>query len=191
VAVGPTYVFRNVYNRSRERVLVPTDQDQRNNFAKSGSWSGYGNGRRYLFHNTTLQATAAGSQYPLGAGGGISAAGSSEPMTNTVSRNNILHIWKTNWNAIGAPGSNDDLDYDLYNGAVTISGSEVHGIVGTPIYASGNGWQVESGGMYQLHSSSPGFGKALRLPNFNDAFAAPDIGAHQSGMPAMKFGVNQ
>ena len=45
--------------------------------------------------------------------------------------------------------------------------------------------------MYQLAPSSLGFGKAVKLPNFNDAYASPDIGAHQSGAPAMKFGVNQ
>src|SRR5438105_472202 len=190
VAIGPIYVFRNVYNRSRERALVPTDQDDRNNFAKSGSWSGYGDGRRYVFHNTILQATAAGAQFTLGAGGGIMASGSSEPLTNTVSRNNILHIWKSWWYSLNqGSGSGNDMNYDLYNGANTIAGSELSGIIGTPIYASGNGWQSESGGMYQLDPSSPGFGKALRLPNFNDAFAAPDIGAHQSGTPAMKFGV--
>ena len=77
------------------------------------------------------------------------------------------------------------------NGNVDVSGNETHGMVGTPIYASGNGWQNEAGGMYQLDSSSPGYGKALRLPNFNDQYAAPDIGAHQSGTAAMKFGVNQ
>ena len=62
-------------------------------------------------------------------------------------------------------------------------------MVGTPIYAAGNGWQSESNGMYQLAPSSPGFGRALRIPNFNDQFAAPDIGAHQSGTAAMQFGV--
>ena len=189
VAIGPTYVFRNVYNRSRFNSQVGLDSDNRSTGFKSGSWSGYGNGRRYVFHNTLLQATQSGLTYPLGAGGGIAASGSSEPLTNTVSRNNILHIWKSWWEAIGAPGSGDDLDYDLYNGGVTISGNERHGIVGTPIYAGGNGWQSESGGMYQLDPSSPGYGKALRIPNFNDMYASPDIGAHQSGTYAMKFGI--
>jgi len=82
-------------NRSRQRSQLPTDQDDRNNAFKSGSWTDFGDGRRYILHNTLLQATAAGSQFPLGAGGGISAAGSTEPLTNTVSRNNILHIWKS------------------------------------------------------------------------------------------------
>jgi hypothetical protein len=193
VAIGPTYVFRNVYNRSRQRVLQPTDNDERNNFSKSGSWAGYGNGRRYVLHNTTLQATALGATYPLGAGGGILNSGSSEPLTNTMSRNNILHIWKSWWTAIGqgSGGANNDADYDLYNGALSISGAESHGIVGTPVYASGNGWQSEAGGMYQLAPSSPGFGKGVKLPGFNDGAAAPDMGAQQSGAPAMKFGVNQ
>ncbi|HYX63835.1 MAG TPA: hypothetical protein VE935_06415, partial [Burkholderiales bacterium] len=196
VAIGPIYVFRNVYNRSRQLYLKPTDQDDRNNAFKSGSWTaccGYGDGRRYIFHNTALQAVPSdGSQYTLGAGGGISASGSTEPLTNTVSRNNILQIWKTWWNSFGSPGSNVDLNYDLYNGANTFSGTEANGIAATnPVYASGNGWQSGSGGMYQLDPSSSGYGTGVRIPNFNDAYAKPDYGAQQSGTAAMKFGVNQ
>jgi len=191
VAIGPTYVFRNVYNRSRTLSQVSPDQDDRNAFAKSGTIGTYGNGPRYVFHNTLLQAIGAGSQYTLGAGSGIAAAGPTAPLTNTVSRNNILQLHKSWWSVIGAPGSGDDLDYDLYNGNVAISGNEVHGTVGTPVYASGNGWQNEAGGMYQLDPSSLGYGTGVRIPNFNDKFSAPDYGAHQSGTPAMKFGVNQ
>jgi hypothetical protein len=65
----------------------------------------------------------------------------------------------------------------------------VNGIVGTPRYLAGHGWQSESGGNYQLDPSSPGYGVAQRIANFNDAYAAPDIGAHQSGTAAMCFGV--
>ena len=61
--------------------------------------------------------------------------------------------------------------------------------MGTPIYASGHGWQSEAGGNYQLSPTSLGFGKAQRLANINDAFTAPDIGAHQSGTASMVFGV--
>jgi hypothetical protein len=61
--------------------------------------------------------------------------------------------------------------------------------VGTPVYKSGHGWSNWDGGNYQLESSSPGFDKGMRLPNFNDAYAAPDMGAHQSGTSAMSFGV--
>ena len=107
-----------------------------------------------------------------------------------MSRNNILHIWKAWWSAIDdGGGRNNDLDYDLYNGNVVARGAETHGIVGTPIYVDGNGWSSEAGGMYQLAPISAGYGTAARIANFNDAYAAPDIGAHQSGSAAMCFGV--
>ena len=143
-----------------------------------------------MFHNTLLQADNVGGQYPLGAGGGIAGTGTSTPLTNTVSRNNILHIWKTWWDSItDNGGSGNDLDNDLYNGNITAyRGAEPNGIVGTPIYAPGSGWQSWAGGMYQLDASSSGYGSAVRIPNFNDAFAAPDIGAHQSGTAPMCFG---
>ena len=89
-----------------------------------------------------------------------------------------------------AGGTDNDVDFDLRNGAVNISGGEVNGFVGTPVYASGHGWQSEAGGNYQLSSSSPGYGKGQRLANFNDTHAAPDVGAHQSGTAAMSFGLN-
>src|SRR6185503_353052 len=38
VALGPIYVFRNVYDRSRQRALKAPDEDDRNNGFKSGSW---------------------------------------------------------------------------------------------------------------------------------------------------------
>jgi hypothetical protein len=110
-----------------------------------------------------------------------------------VSRNNIWHIWKAHWAAIGAPnGSGNDFDFDLYNGNITgYSGAERYGLVGTPIYQSGNGWSSEANGMYQLAPNSPGYDKGTVLPNFNDGYkgAAPDIGAHEAGTPAMRFGV--
>ena len=194
VAIGPAYVFRNVYNRSRQLSQVALDSDDRNTFAKSGNISSsYGGGRRYVFHNTLLQADPpAGTTYPLGAGGGVLFAGSNEPMTNTVTRNNILHIWKSWWDSINdGGGSGNDVDYDLYNGNInSYRGAEPHGLVGTPIYAPGSGWTSESGGMYQLAPTSPGYGTAVPLANFNDDTAAPDVGAQQSGSPAMCFGVN-
>jgi hypothetical protein len=190
---GPAYIFRNVYNRSRMKSQKALDSDDRSNFAKSGTQSGFGDGRRYIFHNTLLQAVQSGATYPLGVGGGIIAAGTSSPVTNTMSRNNILHVWKSHWDSIrvqtGATGN--DFDYDLRNGGVNAyAGAEANGIVGTPIYKSGHGWQSWDGGNYQLDASSPGYDRGMRLPNFNDGFtgAAPDVGAHESDTPAMKFG---
>jgi hypothetical protein len=188
---GPAYIFRNVYNRSRMMSMKTLDNDERNNAFKSGTTTDYGRGRRYVLHNTLLQATQSGVTNPLGAGGGLSAGGTGA-LTNTISRNNIYHIWKSWWQSINtAGGTDDDLDYDLRNGSVSATaGAETNGIVGTPIYAPGHGWQSESNGQYQLAPSSPGYGRGVSLPNFNDAWAAPDMGAHQSGTAAMKFGVS-
>jgi hypothetical protein len=190
VGVGPVYIFRNVYNRSRMRYLSSFDADDRGPFFKSGTDTSVGNGRRYVFHNTSLQPTATGSNFGLGAGSGIHGS-STNPLTNTVSRNNIYNIWKPSWDSIDqtSSGFGNDVDYDMYNGSVNAgTGAEAHGVKTAPTYASGSG--VGMSGMYQLAPGSAGYGTGVRIPNFNDDAAAPDIGAHQSGKAAMKFGVN-
>ncbi|HYE86460.1 MAG TPA: hypothetical protein VEA16_08910, partial [Vicinamibacterales bacterium] len=189
---GPIYVFRNVYNRSRMKALKSLDSDDRANFAKSGTQSGFGDGRRYVLHNTLLQATQSGTTYPLGVGGGIIAAGTSSPVTNTVSRNNILHVWKSSWDSIRTQGGGgNDFDYDLRNGGISAyAGAEANGIVGVPVYRAGHGWENWDGGNYQLDPSSPGYDRGVRIPNFNDGFtgAGPDMGAHEGDTPAMRLG---
>jgi hypothetical protein len=188
-SVGPLYIFRNVYDRSRMRYSVATDQDDRGPFFKSGTDTAVGNGRRYLFHNTSLQAPNPSGSFGLGAGAGVSGTGSN-PLTNTVSRNNLFYIWKSNWESVATRGgSGNDLDYDLYNGLVLgITGAEVHGVKSAPTFASGHGTGMS--GLYQLAPGSAGYGSGARIANFNDQFAAPDMGAHQSGTAPMKFGVN-
>jgi hypothetical protein len=191
---GPVYIWRNVYNRSRKNSESAPDSDDRNAFAKAGTGRGYGNGRRYVFHNTLLQAPpVAGATLTSGAGVGLVGPSSTETLTNTVSRNNIWHIWKPHWASIDEQGgTGNDVDYDLFNGQIrTTRGTEVNGLVGTPIYQAGHGWVSESNGLYQLAPTSPGYDKGVKLPNFNDGFAgtAPDMGAHEAGSVAMKFGV--
>ena len=191
VHTGPAYIFRNVYNRSRRYALVSLDEDDRLYFSKSGTNGSWGHGRRYMFHNTLLQATQSGVQNGLGAGVGITGL-SDAPMTNTVTRNNILHVWKSGSTSIGtAGGSGNDLDYDLRNGGISAyAGAEANGVVGTPLYRQGHGWANWAGGNYQLDSSSPGYDRGVRIPNFNDAFtgAGPDMGAHEGDTPAMRLG---
>jgi hypothetical protein len=193
VHVGPMYVFRNVYNRSRHFAERALDADGRLYFSKSGSSSEWGHGRRYVFHNTLLQATQSGAQYGLGAGEGIIGM-SAEPLTDTVSRNNILHVWRASAASIrtGGTGTGNDFDYDLRNGGISAyAGAEANGIVGVPVYRSGHGWSNWAGGNYQLDPSSPGYDRGVRIPNFNDAYTAngPDMGAHEGDTPAMKLGV--
>jgi len=191
-ATGPVYIWRNVYNRS-QKLKGDGNATDRLVFAKSGSYSGFGDGRRYVFHNTLLQATDSGLSYTLGAGGGLHGSSSTQPLTNTVSRNNILHVWKSGWNSINTVGgTGNDLDYDLRNGGTAAySGAEANGLVGVPTYASGHGWQSESGGNYQLAPGTAGHDRGARIPNFNDGFTgtAPDIGAHEGGTPPMRFGI--
>jgi hypothetical protein len=189
---GPLYIFRNVYNRSRKDQTVALDSDDRLYFGKSGSVSPWGGGRRYLFHNTLLQATDPNATLPLGAGVGISGNGTTRPIENTVSRNNIWQIWKSWWASIETDGGDDnDLDYDLYNGMVNAyTGAESHGIQAEPVYAEGHGWRAEASGKYQLATSSRGFDEGVAIPGFNDGFAgaAPDIGAHEAGTADMMIG---
>ncbi|MGQ0651778.1 MAG: Ig-like domain-containing protein, partial [Betaproteobacteria bacterium] len=165
--IGPFYVFRNVTNS------VTT-------FAKSGQAGGYGGGRRYFFHNTTLGQAAEGIK-----------GNSNQPMTNSWTRNNVLQLRSSGGIAVGViSGTENNLDYDLANGSMTpYSGAEANGISGTPTYVSGHGPANPAGGNYQLAPGSRGSGQAVRIPNFNDVHAAPDMGAHQAGTPAMKFGI--
>jgi len=192
---GPVYLFRNVWNRSRHFSAVSLDADGRLYMFKSGSTTA-GDGRRYVFHNTMLQAPPpAGSTMPLGGGQGLTGPGGGQNLTNTVSRNNIFHIWKSWWSSISDNGggmSPNNLDYDLVNGNVTAyPGAEANRIVGTPTYKAGHGWSSDAGGNYQLQPGTNGHDAGARLPNFNDAYNGngPDMGAHEEGAAPMKLGV--
>ena len=161
---GPVYIFRNVYEHSRMKSERPVDQDDRGPFAKAGSTEQWGNGRRYVFHNSVRQPDG-----KLGAGAGTSG-NSKQPLTNTVSRNNVFLVWRGHWPAINeANGTGNDLDYDISNGKL----SERHGVRGS--------------------DPSDGVDRGVRIPNFNDNFAgrAPDIGAEEKGAAPLVFGIRR
>ena len=187
-SVGPLYIFRNVWNRGRILEKSPLDQDDRQAMFKAGSDATLGDGRRYLFHNTMLQATQAGATYTLGGSQGGSGTGAAQLLNNTVSRNNIYHTWR-NWTAFYDVGVANDFAYDLYNGGP--GATIVNGFNTAPAYAAGNGWQSESGGQYALATGTPGYDQAVRIANFNDSYvgAAPDVGAAEAGAGPMKFGI--
>lgn len=204
--VGPLYVFRNVYNRSRMREAISADiNTSRGRFAKmmtNGSW---GRGQVYLYHNTMLQlAPIPPLQRPQGAEIGISG-GTGQPLTQTKSRNNILHVFTNTSPSIRTEGgTGNDMNYDLYNGALAgTTGMEANGIKvdptgqsGTlplgPIYKAGHGPEADGWplGKYQLEPASPGHDDGEVIPNFSDGFldAAPDMGAHEEGSSDMVFG---
>jgi hypothetical protein len=179
-----------VYNRSRFFENVPLDEDERQELFKAGSNAGTGDGRRYLFHNTTLQAVAAGATLPLGTGNGIVGTGNSQRVKNTMSMNNIYHLWKSTNSVFYQIGTGFESINDMTNGT-TSGGAMTNPILAAPTYAAGNGWESDSGGQYALAAGTPGYDQGVRIANFNDDFigAAPDVGAHEAGAPAMKFGI--
>ncbi len=65
---------------------------------------------------------------------------------------------------------------------------ESNGANQAPVFANGSG--VGMSGMYYLAPGTPGYGMGVAIPNFNDQYASPDMGAAQTGAPAMTFGVN-
>jgi hypothetical protein len=186
-SVGPVYVFRNVFNRAKFYAGRSPDQDDHQPFFKAGSDSSLGNGRRYLFHNTMLQARESGSSYGLGGGAGIGGTGEGN-IHNTVSMNNIYHLFKDGA-ALYQVGSGNTFERDMFNGSYGTA--VMNGINARPTYASGNGWESEAGGQYALASGSPGHDQGARIANFNDSFdgAGPDVGAAEAGHGAMKFGL--
>jgi hypothetical protein len=93
-AVGPVYVFRNTYDRSRFHAKKPPDEDSRQPFFKAGSSAALGDGRRYLFHNTMRQPRDPRWKMPLGAGHAIGGTGENQRVDNTWSMNNLYRTWR-------------------------------------------------------------------------------------------------
>ena len=201
-AVGPLYVWRNVSNRmgGMNNPDISPDLEHRGPFIKAGSNSpAASGGRAYYFHNTVLQPP--GGRYAMGAGWGINKSGGT--LVNFVSRNNIWQIHKEQqvhgqpkFFAIRADGDRGpvDADFDLYNGQLANAGrnAERKGVAGRPVYASSGSNYPDLGkapGDFSLKSGGPGFQQAEPIPNFNDQYPKPDVGAHQSGTPPMRFGV--
>ena len=186
-SVGPMYIFRNVWNRNQFIEGASCDSDQKQPMFKSGSSSDFGNGRRYLFHNTMLQAQASGCTNGLGGGRGRRRHG--RHAARAQHGVDEQHLPDLEERRLVLPDRKRQHVPERSHQRGLLP--EVGGLVGLPKYASGSGWQSESGGMYQLAAGSPGFDQGMRINNFNDRFngAAPDVGAAEAGDGAMKFGV--
>src|SRR4029078_1405015 len=103
-------------HRSRELEAVPLDSDARQELFKTGSDPSFADGRRYFFHNTTLQAHQDGATRPLGVAYGISGAGPTQPFNNAVSRNNLYHTWDDSVIVYRQPGTGNEFTHDMFNG---------------------------------------------------------------------------
>ncbi|SFM06021.1 fibronectin type III domain-containing protein [Rugamonas rubra] len=220
VAQGPLYVFRNVLGDTVGMAnpnAANQDTASHGNFFKIGSKTEKVNGGRiYLFHNTNLQPrppAGTGLTYNVGTGGAIGMAGGAT--CNVVSRNNVISAATKWWTVVqlNEECGKNDIDYDVYWGRL-IDGVEAHGTYAEPIFnatldpvlvradlhdatgprTSGQVFKatvdVAAIGDFTLRAGSLGRGKAQRLPNFNDEYATPDAGAHQSGTGKMEFGVD-
>src|SRR5207249_1584129 len=115
-SVGPLYIFRNVWNRNKFLQNATCDGDERQPMFKSGSSTDFGNGRRYLFHNTMLQATQPGCSNGLGGGVGVGGTGNTQLVHNTISMNNIYHLWKPN-SMVYQVGGDNTFQNDMFNGS--------------------------------------------------------------------------
>ena len=150
-------------------------------FADGERWM---TGQMYVFHNTIFRED---EWLPQGGLGG------SRIVKHVVSRNNILQVRSADGYSASENKQNtdNDFDYDLYNGRVP-QGQESHGLRGEPVYAAGAGFDpAAKTGRFQLAPNSPGAGAGVAIPNFSDGYTgpAPDMGAHQRGLPPVQYGV--
>lgn len=192
---GPLYIFRNIFGLSRRTHLDPLG----GSMIKLGERDPYIGGRRYVFHNTSLQPSGAFSVF------------SSHPCTNVVSRNNIFDCPGT-LTGTREPAVPSDLDHDLFNGISLVPGYERHAVHGKPSYAHSYGLEfypaptttrIEWGVTTTEHDGkklsvtdkvvtvpNPVIDAGIPIPNFNDGFKgkAPDLGAFERGNPPLRFG---
>ena len=183
VSIGPLYIWRNVGGRSYSppgsKWNLTHGNFMKMGFAGSDTWM---TGHMYVFNNTIFQGKD-------DAANGLGGEG--RMIKHCVTRNNLLQCRSTDTHSISTDtkGSVDnDFDYDLLSGRYP-DGQEKHGIKGAPKYVPGAGFSFETKtGNFQQAPDSPGFHKALVIPNFCEG-AAPDMGAQEAGTPPMVVGV--
>jgi hypothetical protein len=181
-SIGPLYIWRNVVGRSQSKPDHRGLNFLKMGYATSEDWM---TGHQYIFHNTMFDEDG---WLPTGGLGG------SRIVKHTTTRNNILQVRLGEGWSVGENKANidNDFDYDLCNGRIA-AGAEAHAVRGVPVYVLNASYDsATKTGRFQLTDDSPGAGAAVAIPNFSDVPAGshPDMGAHQRGTPAMRFGVN-
>ena len=159
------------------------DSDDRQPFFKSGSDATLGHGRRYIFHNTMLQATQSGATYGLGGGRGhrrhgLDASRSATPGRRTTSTTCGRPERRRLPDRAAATRSPPTCTTAHPGDARSSERHQRHaGVRRGPRLAERGGRQLPA------RRGQPGHAAALRIANFNDGFAgaAPDVGAHEGG----------
>jgi hypothetical protein len=237
VHYGPSYVWRNVFNRIRTcHAGVEPDADWGNTVAfKYGGTKltnpgeVYGDGKRYIFNNTMLQQPGnthnPAQNLSLGGSGGVEGESDGPGSIRfTTAHNNILHIKDKVPEGYAVMNySNSEANIgsvftsNVHNGKWALNLTPELNFkfnAGQLTYQASNWSTVPAlGGNYQLSTNSFGRRAGEHVPNFTrdvdhvtsaskSGFAAvtgqcdgqvntgcPDAGAHQTGAPAMKFGI--
>ncbi len=195
-AMGPLYIFRNVFGESRVSHLDPSGgmmiKTGMNYLTIDGKRVSTGLGYRFVFHNTALQPN------------GALRAFSDHELHNAVSRNNIFYSHGRAYPLDhGAPGN--DFRNDLTGGYIGgglirsmflpseclewfLSPTMNHIKWGHIDYTRNGHDFVITDPMVQI--PNPAIDAGERLPGFNDNYtgAAPDIGAFENGLPPLRFG---
>ena len=212
ISIGPLYEWRNISGVTAQKDSVGNSDVYPDGYGRffhktQGTDNGTEmlGGRGYVFHNTVLQPpidnpnksyipNQPGSHTIMKTGitksWGCSGAVGNNGCINYVSRNNIFDLRSVDGIVYdNSSFSNSDIDYDLWYGRLpgVAATQETHGINNRPVYNAANGL-----GEFYLSTTSPGYDRGVRIPNFNDDFsgAAPDMGAHEALAPAMEFGVD-
>ena len=188
VSIGPMYIWKNVGGRS----FSPKGSryGEYGSFLKMGyagaeTWQ---TGHIYVFNNTVFQDDDQG----FGGSGATLRGPSTRIHKHVTTRNNIFENRSDAVDSISVNGDkeNNDFDYDLFNKNVPAD-HEAHGIRGRPDYVSGAGFDQDTyAGSFALKPTSPGYDKGTVIPNFSEGYqgAAPDMGAHENGLPMLRFG---
>jgi hypothetical protein len=195
-AMGPLYIFRNVFGESRVSHQDPSGgmmiKTGMNHLNLDGERVSTGLGHRFIYHNTALQPKGALDVF------------SSHELHNAVSRNNIFYSrGRTYPRERGAPPNDfqNDLTGGYLGGGLVRSmflpsealewflASTMNRIQWGRVTYTRNGRDISiTDPLVQV--KNPAIDAAVRLPGFNDGYAgtAPDIGAFENGRPPLRFG---
>jgi hypothetical protein len=195
-AMGPLYIFRNVFGESRVSHQDPSGgmmvKTGMNYLTINGERVSTGLGYRFIFHNTALQPN-----------GGLDVFSNHE-LHNAVSRNNIFYSrGRTYPEERGAP-SNDfrnDLRGGYLGGGMIRTmflpserlewflAPTMNRIQWGRVESTRNGRTVAITDP-MVAAKNPALDAGVPLPGFNDGYAgvAPDIGAFENGRPPLRFG---
>ncbi|MBM3747401.1 MAG: right-handed parallel beta-helix repeat-containing protein [Acidobacteria bacterium] len=195
-SMGPLYIFRNVFGESRVSHQDPSGgmmiKTGMNYLTIDGERVSTGLGYRFIFHNTALQPKGALEVF------------SGHELHNAVSRNNIFYARGRAYTRDSGPPPND-FQNDLTGGY--LGGGFVRSMFlpserlewylaptmnriqwGRIEYSRGGRDFAITDPLVQVRN--PALDRGVRLPGFNDDYtgAAPDIGAFENGLPALRFG---